>query len=52
MTAANNLDFGGRPASALCSNWNSKRRPKSTADCSFDVFSDLVMYFGDPAKRS
>ena len=28
------------------------RSPLATAACSFDVFSDLVMYCGDPAKRS
>ena len=45
------LDFGGSPASVLCSIWNSNRRARSTAVCSFDVFSDLVMYLRDPAKE-
>jgi len=46
------LDFGGWPSSARCSNWNSNLRPRSTAVCSLAVFSDLVVYLYDPAKRS
>jgi hypothetical protein len=46
MTAANNLDFGGRPCSALCSNWNSNLRPSSISGncpaCRFSVGHQVV----------
>jgi hypothetical protein len=51
MTAANNLDLGGRPCSALCSKWNSRLRPAWMAVCLFVVFKDRQMYLPESEVR-